>query len=88
MHLYRLPFNELKIDRTFVAEAAADKDAAAIVRLTRDLAQILGLRVCAEGVEDAATVEALTEVGCDLAQGFYFSRPLPSEAVLPRVMNA
>jgi len=88
VHLYRLPFNELKIDRTFVAEAAIDTDAAGIVRLIRDFAQMLGLRVCAEGVEDEETAQILTDAGCDLAQGYYFSRPLPSETLWTRMAVA
>jgi EAL domain-containing protein (putative c-di-GMP-specific phosphodiesterase class I) len=55
---------------------------AAIVRSTIDLAHNLGVKVVAEGVEDQATMNLLEEYGCDEAQGYYFSRPLPSDAVV------
>jgi diguanylate cyclase (GGDEF)-like protein len=75
--LSRLPVDELKIDRAFVSRALSREDDAAIVQLTVDLGHRLGLRVVAEGVEDAATLEFLAGVGCDLVQGFHVARPLP-----------
>jgi diguanylate cyclase (GGDEF)-like protein len=85
-YLRRLAVDELKIDRSFVAEMVADPDAAAIVRHTIDLARSLRLRVVAEGAEDAETWAALERAGCDLGQGFFLSRPVPAaelEAWLP-----
>jgi diguanylate cyclase (GGDEF)-like protein len=85
-YLLRLAVDEIKIDRSFVAEMVADPDAAAIVRHTIDLARSLRLRVVAEGAEDAATWAALESAGCDLGQGFFLSRPIPAaelEAWLP-----
>jgi diguanylate cyclase (GGDEF)-like protein len=76
-YLKQLPVEELKIDRSFVMGMAADGLDAAIVRSTIDLARNLGLQVVAEGVEDAATLADLEALGCDLAQGFYLSRPVP-----------
>ena len=76
-YLKQLPVEELKIDRSFVMGMAADGLDAAIVRSTIDLARNLGLQVVAEGVEDAATLANLEALGCDLAQGFYLSRPVP-----------
>ena len=54
-----------------------------IVRSIIDLAHNLGVQVVAEGVEDEATMELLIEYGCDEAQGYYFSRPMPAEDVMP-----
>jgi diguanylate cyclase (GGDEF)-like protein len=76
-YLKRLPVHELKIDKSFVANMASDDHDAAIVRSTVGLAHDLGLRVVAEGVEDQPTWDLLVEVGCDVAQGYFISRPLP-----------
>src|SRR3979409_1431947 len=79
-YLKNLPVDELKIDRSFVHEMAIDPGSRAIVRAIIDLAEVLGLRVVAEGVEDEATLAALAALGCDVAQGYYFSRALePAE---------
>ena len=80
-YLRRLPAQELKIDKSFVAEMSMDGNDAVIVRSTIELGHNLGLRVVAEGVEDAATWKLLRECGCDLVQGDYLSRPLPAGAV-------
>jgi diguanylate cyclase (GGDEF)-like protein len=75
-HLQRMPVDEIKIDRSFVAAMASDAGSAAIVSSTVDLAHALGLRVVAEGIEDEATWTRLRTVGCDAAQGYYLSKPL------------
>ena len=75
-YLKNLPVDELKIDRSFVSEMAVDAGSRAIVRAIIDLADVLGLRVVAEGVEDEATLAALAALGCDLAQGYYFTPAL------------
>lgn len=77
--LHRMPFSELKIDRSFVGKIDKDPDARKIVEATISLAHVLGLRTVAEGVEDARGVEIVRDMGCDLIQGFYYSRPLPAE---------
>jgi diguanylate cyclase len=77
--LKRLPVQELKIDRTFIKDMLLDSDDAVIVHSTIDLAHNLGLTVTAEGVEDAATAQRLLELGCDYAQGYYFSRPVTAD---------
>ncbi|GAA1997628.1 bifunctional diguanylate cyclase/phosphodiesterase [Catenulispora subtropica] len=76
--LRRLPFDEIKIDRSFVSGIGYDTDDAAIVRSTIDLAHSLGLRVVAEGVEDPTTWSALEGYGCDEAQGWLVSKALPA----------
>ncbi|CAG0940906.1 putative signaling protein [Gammaproteobacteria bacterium] len=78
--LKRLPVDELKIDRTFVMELPQDRDDAAIVRSTLDLAHSLSLEVVAEGVESPAALQWLAAHGCERAQGFHISRPMPAEA--------
>jgi diguanylate cyclase (GGDEF)-like protein len=75
--LKRLPVRELKIDRSFVMGILDDRGDAAIVRSTVDLARNLGLRVVAEGVESAEAWDLLARWGCDLAQGYHLSRPIP-----------
>ena len=76
-YLRELPIDELKLDRCFVASMGDDDRSFAIVQSAIDLAHSLGLRMVAEGVEDAATAHSLSMVGCDEAQGFYFSHALP-----------
>jgi EAL domain-containing protein (putative c-di-GMP-specific phosphodiesterase class I) len=78
-YLARLPVDELKIDRSFVMRMAEDQSAAVIVRSTTELAQRLGLRVVAEGVENVEACEQLAAMGCEEAQGFYLQRPLPPD---------
>ncbi len=77
--LRRLPFDEVKIDRSFVQGMATDADDLAIVRAIVDLAGHFGLVVVAEGVENERTVNLLEDLGCGVGQGFLFSRALPFE---------
>jgi diguanylate cyclase (GGDEF)-like protein len=76
-HLDRLPVDELKIDRSFVAELTSDPRTAVIVASTVDLAQRLGLHAVAEGIEDVATWSALSAMGCPAIQGYLIARPMP-----------
>lgn len=82
-YLRRLPVQELKIDRSFVRELPANTKDLAIVESTLRMAQALGLRVVAEGVEDAETLRLLRLLGCDLVQGWHLAAAMPSEQVLP-----
>ncbi|MDQ1454727.1 MAG: diguanylate cyclase [Actinomycetota bacterium] len=75
-YLRNLPVNELKLDRSFLADVTTDGRARSIVQSTVDLAHSLGLRMVAEGVETAETLELLVAMGCDEAQGFYIGRPV------------
>jgi diguanylate cyclase (GGDEF)-like protein len=77
-YLRELPVKELKIDRSFVSEMCTDEGNRFIVRSTIGLGQNLGLRVVAEGVEDEETLAQLTTLGCDFAQGYFLSRPVPA----------
>ena len=76
-YLKRLPIDRLKIDRSFVRHLLADGTDLAITRAIIGLGHTLGLRVVAEGVEDAATAEALRAAQCDELQGYHFAKPLP-----------
>ncbi len=78
-YLKRLPADVLKIDRSFVAGIGEDVEDTAIVRMVIELAHTLGMEVVAEGVESADQARQLKEMGCDFAQGFYFSEALPPE---------
>jgi EAL domain-containing protein (putative c-di-GMP-specific phosphodiesterase class I) len=77
-----LPVSELKIDREFIAGLLEHPRDAAIVRSTIGLAHELNVKVIAEGVEDEQTLEEVAALGCDMAQGYYFSRPLPLGALM------
>jgi diguanylate cyclase (GGDEF)-like protein len=78
-YLQQFPFDILKIDRAFVGRVADDKDSAALTRAIIGMAQSLGLKVIAEGVESEAQLEFLRKYKCDLAQGYHFSRPVPAD---------
>ncbi len=75
-YLYRLPIDELKLDRTFIQDLVTDRRAAAIVGSTIELTHALGLRMVAEGVEDEPTLAVLRDLGTDLVQGWHVGRPV------------
>jgi diguanylate cyclase (GGDEF)-like protein len=81
-YLKSLPVHELKVDRSFVSHMTSNASDAVIVRSTVDLGRNLGLRVVAEGVEDALTWQELDALGCDAIQGYYVSRPVPADALI------
>ncbi len=76
-YLKNIPADELKIDKAFVMNLATDPTDAVLVRSAVSLAHSLGLRVVAEGVENAGALELLYAMGCDLAQGYLIARPMP-----------
>jgi EAL domain-containing protein (putative c-di-GMP-specific phosphodiesterase class I) len=80
-YLKSLPAAALKIDRLFVKGLGEDTEDTAIVRMTLELAHTLGMATIAEGVETEEQKTLLREMGCGLAQGYHFSRPLPPDAV-------
>ncbi|NIM29185.1 MAG: EAL domain-containing protein [Gammaproteobacteria bacterium] len=82
LQLYRLPFGELKIERSFVIDALDSQEAATIIHATIELGHRLGLKVVAEGVEDKLTAEWLAQLQCDIGQGNFFSVALPSPEFL------
>lgn len=82
VYLQRLPVHELKIDAGFVGAMLLDPGSEAIVRSTIELGHALRLEVVAEGVEDAATLDALAARRCDCAQGFAIAPPMPFDDLL------
>ena len=82
VQLRRLPLTELKIDKSFVMNMNVDENDAVIVRSLIELGRNLGLQVVAEGVESEEIWNDLTSLGCDFAQGFYTSRPMPADQLV------
>ena len=82
-YIKRFHADKLKIDRSFVSDIAADRDDLAIVRAIIGMAHSLGIDTIAEGVEDNAALDMLIELGCDMAQGFHFARPMPAKDFVP-----
>jgi EAL domain-containing protein (putative c-di-GMP-specific phosphodiesterase class I)/ActR/RegA family two-component response regulator len=76
LSLMRLPFTELKIDKSFIAACETDMEAWKIIRATISLAHELGMSVVAEGIETASIARKLLEVGCDIGQGWHFGRAM------------
>jgi diguanylate cyclase (GGDEF)-like protein len=85
--LPNLPISELKIDKAFVMKMLRSNSDAAIVRSVIELAHNLGMRVVAEGVEDAQTLDALRDLNCDVTQGYLFSKPLPPDKLVPWMLR-
>lgn len=79
-YLQKLPIDVLKIDRSFVTGMLADRDKTAIVRAILSLAQALGLKATAEGIETRELSQTLAAMGCTYGQGFHFARPLEMDA--------
>ena len=86
-YLRDLPLQEIKIDKSFVSEMHRRSDEFTIVRSMIDLGHNLGLEVVAEGVEHRDDLQLLRRLGCDLGQGFHFSRPLPLDELLTWLSN-
>ena len=82
-YLKNLPLDYLKIDGEFVREMVDDPIQAALVNSIREIGEVMGLRTIAESVEDEATLEALSDIGVDYAQGYFLARPEPFGAALP-----
>lgn len=87
-YLKKLPIHSIKIDKSFVLNMADDDNDAVIVRSTIDLAHNLGYQVVAEGIETRDSLEMLELLGCDQAQGYFISRPLPAEALIAWVKDS
>ena len=81
IQLYRMPFTELKVDKSFVGEMQSSEEASTIVKSIISLGRSLNMDVCAEGVENLSTGLVLGELGCDYGQGYYYGRPRPPEDI-------
>jgi EAL domain-containing protein (putative c-di-GMP-specific phosphodiesterase class I)/AmiR/NasT family two-component response regulator len=81
VQLQKMPFSELKIDKSFVMQMTANRGCRVIVEILVDLARKLGLSSVAEGVEDQAALGSLVEIGCDMVQGYYVSRPVGADRI-------
>jgi diguanylate cyclase (GGDEF)-like protein len=82
LQLARLPFSEIKIDKSFVMTAGESKESRTVIKAIIDLGHGLGLYTSAEGIESDETLEYLRSIGCDLAQGYAIARPMTGDAVL------
>jgi len=82
MHLHRVPFTELKIDKSFVTNMDTDDEAYAIVKTCIMLGHELGMKVTAEGVETEPVYTMLADLSCDIVQGFYIADPMPSDKLI------
>ncbi len=87
LQLVRLPFSEIKVDRSFVMTAMTSQESRTVIKFIVDLGHSLGLRCTAEGVEDLATLAYLQQINCDLAQGFAIARPMPGAEALHWVQD-
>ena len=85
--LCRMPFNELKIDKSLVTELHKSEEAKLIVRSIVELAHNLGLSVCAEGTETADAVDFVRGCGCKSTQGYYISKPLAPDALRAFILS-
>ncbi|HEY2708932.1 MAG TPA: GGDEF domain-containing phosphodiesterase [Caulobacteraceae bacterium] len=81
-YLKRIEADELKLDKSLVDEIVRSRRDAVVTRSLIDLAHGLGMKVVAEGVEDAKTAAVVASLGCDLGQGFYFGRPMPLPSLI------
>jgi len=80
--LTRVPFTELKIDQSFVFGCTSDDDLLSIVKSSVEMANALGLKSVAEGIENQSEWDALLAMGCDVGQGYFISRPISAESFI------
>ena len=81
-YLNQLPFSELKIDKIFIDNIVHNKQSKQLLEIIISIAKVRGLKIVAEGVETEEQLRILKEEGCDICQGYYFSRPLPASDFL------
>lgn len=80
-YVHRLPLDRIKVDRSFVTDIGNNEASRKIVQSLTSLCNDMGLKSVIEGVETSEQLEKLREMGCDMAQGYYFARPMPSDAI-------
>jgi EAL domain-containing protein (putative c-di-GMP-specific phosphodiesterase class I) len=88
LQLVRLPFTEIKVDKSFVSNAMTNAEHRTVIKSIVNLGHSLGLHCTAEGLEDAETLAYLNEVGCDLVQGYFIARPMDGASARGRVVEA
>jgi EAL domain-containing protein (putative c-di-GMP-specific phosphodiesterase class I) len=81
-HLRSLPFDIIKIDRSFVTNLSAKRESGAIIRAVTTLAAALSVPVCVEGIEDEEAYKAVLQLGGTIGQGWYFGKPMTAEKAL------
>lgn len=86
--LHRMPFSELKIDKSFIIDMAEDIESRVIARALIELGHNLGMSMVAEGVETKRALAILEELGCDIAQGYYVSRPIDADKFMEWVKTS
>lgn len=86
-HLRQLPLNKLKIDKSFVADMTTDPRAFNLVKTIVSLADSLGMKVTAEGIELPEQKEQLQQLGCELGQGYLLARPMPGDAMTEQLLR-
>ncbi|WP_043148781.1 EAL domain-containing protein, partial [Pseudogulbenkiania ferrooxidans] len=84
-YLAQLPVQTLKIDQSFVSRMLDEKEAMMLVEMIISLAHAMGLETVAEGVETEPQAQRLAELGCDVLQGYWLSRPMPADALAARL---
>jgi EAL domain-containing protein (putative c-di-GMP-specific phosphodiesterase class I) len=80
--LYQMPFNEMKIDKSLVMNVPHSREANTMVGSLIELGHNLGLKICAEGVENRAALDMLAIMGCDRCQGYFISRAIPAADIM------
>ena len=78
-HLRSLPFDIIKIDRSFVTNINAKRESSAIVRAVHDARRRASVPVCVEGIENEESYKTVVRLGCEIGQGWYFGKPMPAE---------
>ena len=81
-YINKLPIDEVKIDKSLIFDLSTGTEDQVIVKTTLDMAQNLGYRVVAEGVENQEMLDILKQLGCDTIQGYFLARPMPLAALL------
>lgn len=82
-YLHQFPINNLKLDRSFIIDIESNQQKREIVKTIIDLSRILAIEVIAEGIESEEQSQILRELNCEFGQGFWFSKPLPADQILP-----
>src|ERR1700691_3502263 len=81
LQLVRMPFSEIKVDKSFVITMCQSRESRTVVKSIVDLGRSLGIKVAAEGVEDSDMLDYLKQIGCDLAQGYFIGHPMQGDQI-------